>query len=178
VNLLDLIILLYLIPFLILGYRDGLLKKSFAVLGSLIAFIMATKAMANVSGMIYNGYHLRKEMSNIIAFTIVLIVIVVLENLMYHWIHKTAVQDRPKLWSRIGGAFLGGLQGLVAASLMPVFLYIASLPPQKMKQESILYRPFFVIAPAVFDYCTSWVPESRAFIASLEEQFGHISNPD
>jgi uncharacterized membrane protein required for colicin V production len=174
-SVLDLIILLYVIPFAILGYRDGFFKKSMGVLALLLGLIAATKLMAKAGKWVSKGFHAPPELSNIIAFFLVLALVVIAAKLLYRWIKGRTDQDIPKMFSRIAGAAIGAFEGLVATSLVLILLYVVDQPSLKLRQNSALYRPFIQLAPAVFDYSTMWVPESKAFLDELKDHFVHYN---
>ncbi len=176
-NLVDLVILIYLVPFVVFGYRDGFLKKTLGFAAFVVGFVVAVRSMARVGNWIYHGLHLPKEMSIAVGFFIVVFIFVGLENLIYLWIKSRAIHDTPKFWSRVIGAIVGGIEGTIAASLVLILLLIVEYPPQKMQEESLLYRPLVEIAPTVFDYSMMWAPDTEDFYDQLKRHFQHLHIP-
>jgi len=60
---------------------------------------------------------------------------------------------------------------------MLVLLFVVDMPAEKMKQSSVLHATVFSVAPAIYDYATMWLPESKAFLDELEDELKHPNNP-
>ena len=176
-SLFDICILLFLVPFVILGFRDGFLKRVLGILAFIIGFVVAMKSMAPIGELVSRNYHWPREMANLVAFFVVFVVILVLKFFIYHWLHGRRAEDTPKFFSKIAGGLLGGLQGTIAASSMLILLFVIGLPPEKMKQNSVLYGTVFSVAPTIYDYSTMWMPESKTFLDELEDELKHPNNP-
>ena len=176
-NWVDLGILIYFVPFVILGYRDGFLKKTLGFAAFVTGFVVGVTSMAKVGNWIYHGLHLPREMSIAVGFFLVVFIFVGLENLMYQWIKSRAIHDTPKFWSRVIGATVGGIEGTLATSLVLILLLVVDYPPRKMQEESLLYRPLVEIAPAVFNYSVMWAPDSEDFHNQLKRHFQHLHIP-
>ena len=169
----DLLIFLGLVAFMILGFRDGFQKKVYGVIGFLVGLIAATKLMNPVGDTLVEYAGLSKQHSLIVGFCLVFLIFIIIENLIYRrfGISHTGVV---KMWSRIVGGFIGLFQGAVAVSLLLILFHLFEIPSSETRKNSLLYETFYNVAPIVFDYSTSWLPESRAFFDELKIHFERI----
>lgn len=173
-TLVDVLIILGLLLAMVLGFRDGFMRKIFGIIGFLAGLVAATKLMAPVGDLVVTAAGLSVESARIVAFSLVFIAFVILENLFYR---KFGLQPGNvlKIGSRAAGAVVGIFQGAVAVSLILIMFNIFEEPSQETKDKSLLYKPIFNIAPLVFDYATSWLPESRAFLDELKVGFENLN---
>lgn len=171
-NVTDILILLGVLVFVVLGFRDGFFKKVFGILGFLGGLIFATKFMVPFAGYLSTWLSLSDETALILAFFIIFMLFIVVVNFFYRWFGRTG-SETMKFWSRIAGGFLGAAQGAVAVSLILLMLSVLDIPDADAKQESMLYDSTFQVAPMVFDYTTKWMPSSKKF---FDEVRGKIEN--
>jgi len=167
-NITDILIVLGIIVFIILGVRDGLMKKIFGIFGFLGGLICATKFVTPFSEVLIEWLSFSKEAAIILAFFTIFILIVILVNLLYRWFGQSS-GDAIKAWSRIAGGLLGAVQGAIAVSLILVMFNLFDLPTEETKIESLLYDEVFPIAPKVFDYTTKWMPDSKMFFDEIKD---------
>jgi len=168
----DVLILVGVLVFMLLGFRDGFFKKIFGILGFLGGLICAIKFMVPFSNIIMHNLEFSEESALILAFFMIFIMVIIIVNLIYRWFGQSG-SETMKIWSRIAGAFLGVAQGLVSVSLILMMLNLFGVPSEDEKQESLLYEDSYQIAPIVFDYSTKWMPASKKF---FEELKGKIEN--
>jgi membrane protein required for colicin V production len=174
--MIDALILIGLLIYMVLGFRDGFFKKIFGVLGFWGGLICATKFFPLAGGMIISWLDLSKETAFILAFFLIFLLVSLVLNLFYRWFGRSS-SNTIKISSRMTGLAMGCVQGAVAISLFLLMLNIFDLPSEENKNSSYLYKPLLKVAPTVFDYSTSWMPESKAFLEELKTSFGqlHIS---
>jgi uncharacterized membrane protein required for colicin V production len=162
----DILIIVAVALFVVLGIRDGFFRKIFGILGFLGGLICAAKFMTILSDVFIEAIGLSKDISMIIAFFTIFIVVVVMVNLFYRWFGASG-SDAIKPWSRIGGGLLGAVQGIFAASLILVMLSFFEIPSEEEKVDSFLYEDTVQITPIVYDYATKWMPDSKMFIEEI-----------
>ena len=175
-NSVDILIIVGISLFIVLGYRDGFGKKIFGILGFWLGFILAIKLIDPVSGMFESWFDASVEVSLVLAFFAIFLVTIVLVNLSYRWFGKSA-NDTLLIKSRIAGAFLGIGQGLVAVSLLLIMFNLFDYPSEQDRRESVLYRKMVRIAPFVFDYSTQWIPSSRQFFEVMKSKIEKFNIP-
>ena len=168
-NYLDILILVGIALSVLLGIRDGFFKKIFGILSFIGGLILATKFMGEGSSYIKGWLGFSNDTSSILAFFILFIAVVAIVNLFYRWIGPSG-SDTMKLWSRVGGGLLGIGQGLVAVSLILLMLDAFEFTSDEEKNSSMFYPQVYSIAPAVFDYVTDWMPQSKKFFEEIKEK--------
>ncbi len=171
-NIADILIMLGVLVFIVLGFRDGFFKKVFGILGFLGGLIFATKFMIPFGGYLATWLSLSDETSLILAFFLIFMFFIVVVNLFYRWFGTTG-NETMKFWSRIAGGLLGAAQGAVAVSLILLMLSLLDIPDEDTKKDSAMYDSTYQLAPMVFDYTTKWMPSSKKF---FEEVKGKIEN--
>ena len=166
----DILIGVGLILYIVLGFRDGFFKKVFSILGFLGGLVAATKFFTLGGELIQQWLDFSNETSLVISFFVIFFTISVALNLFYRWFGKSG-SDTQKMWSRLIGAIIGGLQGAMAISLILFMFNIFDQPSKETRENSYLYEPILQVAPIVFDYTTTWVPESKEFLQIIDENF-------
>ncbi len=173
-NLTDILILAGLLLYTVIGYRDGLMKKIFGVIGFWGGLIMATKFMESLGLQMVRWFSVDEDTAYVLAFCTIFLLVSLVVNLSYRWFGKTGTESLSP-FSRIGGALLGMAQGFVAVSLILLMFNIFDIPSETTQNESLLYNDTVQFAPAVFDYSTSWIPDSKMFFDEMKGKLKHIN---
>ena len=172
----DILIIIGVLLFIILGIRDGFFKKIFGILGFLGGLICATKFMTILGDIFIDAIGLSREASIIISFFIIFIFVIVVVNLFYRWFGASG-GDAIKPWARISGGLLGAVQGVIAVSLILVMLSFFEIPSEEEKADSLLYIETIHVAPLVYDYTTRWMPDSKQFFDELGQKIEKVRRP-
>jgi membrane protein required for colicin V production len=167
VNTTDILIIVGILLFVVLGFRDGFFKKIFGILGFLGGLICATKFMQPLGNYIASSLNFTLETSLIVAFFAIFIFFIIILNLLYKGFGRSG-GDTLKIWSRVAGGLLGAVQGAVAVSLILLMFDQFGMPDDETKQSSLLYDQTYQFAPIVFDYTTRWIPDSKKFFEELK----------
>lgn len=175
-NITDILIIVGVLIFVIIGIRDGFFKKIFGILGFLGGLLCATKFMGPFAEIILDWIGFSEEVSLILAFFIIFIIFVVLVNLFYRWFGQSG-SGTIEMWSRVIGGILGFAQGLVAVSLVLVMFSFYDIPTEEDRSDSFLYDDTIQIAPQVFDYMTKWIPGSKKFFEEIRDKINTIKIP-
>lgn len=173
-NFTDICIVVFFIMSMVLGFRDGFLKKVFGILGFWGGLIAATKFMTPLGDKFIQWFSFTEEASLVMAFCSIFILISLVANFSYRWFGQTGSESLNTA-SRIGGALLGAVQGLVAISLILIMFQLFGIPSDEAQDESLLYEQSLQVAPAVFDYSTQWIPGSKAFLDELQGKIKHLN---
>jgi uncharacterized membrane protein required for colicin V production len=166
-NLIDLFIFLAVLLAGVLGYRDGFFRKIFGTLGFLVGLVVATTYMGALGRRLTDWFSFSIEISYILAFFVLFLSVIVLQNVLFRLVGKK--EGKMKIPTRIGGAFLGMAQGLLAASLLLLMLSVIDLPTESARRSSVSYKAVLNIAPRVFDYWLLLSPQSKAFHNELKK---------
>lgn len=166
-NVTDILILLGMAVYMLLGFRDGFLKKLFTILGLWGGLVIATKYMVPLGDQFTEWLGSSDETSVILAFVSIFLTVTIVVNLFYRWFGRSDTESL-KFVSRLAGSILGAAQGAVAISLLLLMFNVFDIPSVDSQNESLLYTEWVQIAPTVFDYSTQWLPESKKFFEEVE----------
>lgn len=166
----DICIFVGLVLFALLGFRDGFFRKLFGILGLILGLILATKFMSGLGENVMLWFDFPSDVSHVLAFSFVYMFVMVFVNVLFRWFGRSS-KETLSMRSRFLGAVLGLLQGAVVVSLLLLMSNIFDIPEKEDRDSAVLYKPMSSIAPAVFDYTTSWMPASKAFFEQIKSQF-------
>ncbi|HJW28239.1 MAG TPA: CvpA family protein [Saprospiraceae bacterium] len=172
----DVLIILGIVLYMALGFRDGLFKKIYGILGFWGGLILAIKFMNPFSETLGQWLDFSTETCLVLAFFIIFLVSIVIANLLYRWFGKSS-SDTLQFKTRITGALLGGAQGLVAVSLILIMFSIFEMPSEDEQRDSMLYHNTLRVAPAVFNYSTQWMPASKDFFETMKTRLERFTIP-
>ena len=175
-NSTDVCILIGIVLFVAVGFRDGFLKKIFTSLGFLGGLIFATKYTPDLAERLSAWLNFSQDTSIVMAFFIIFMFIMISVNLFYRWFGQTG-SETLKIWSRLGGGVLGVAQGALSVSLVLLLLDVFDIPTEETKQESLFYEEALQVAPNAFDYTTSWMPDSKRFYEEIRDKIEKYKNP-
>lgn len=175
-TVIDILILIGLLLFMVLGFRDGLLKKIFGILSFWGGLIIATKLMVPVGDLFTEWIGFSNEVSLIIAFAFLFLIFSLGVNFAYRRFGSSNGESL-KIFSRICGVILGACQGMVAISLVLVMFSLFDIPSKETKKESLIYEQSYQFAPVIFNYTTQWIPGSKDFMDELKSKIGSFQTP-
>ncbi|MGD0339372.1 MAG: CvpA family protein [Bacteroidota bacterium] len=161
----DILIIAFLMVSFAVGLRDGLLKKLFAIVGVVLALIVATKYMTWMGEYTIDWFKWEKESAYIISFAFLFLAVVLLTNFFYRWFGGDSKSY--KIWDRFAGGLVGMIEGLIVLSLVLILLTLSDIPSKEDKKESTLYNPVAGFAPALFDHINKIFPKSKKFKEEL-----------
>ncbi len=161
----DILIYVFLVLSFGVGLRDGLLKKLFAMVGVILALIVATKYMKSGGAYMMSLFKFEQETAYIITFSLIFLCVVLLTNFFYRWFGGDSKSY--KIWDRIAGGIVGMIEGLIVLSLVLILLTLFDVPTREEKKSSDLYKPVAGFAPALFDQINKIFPKSKQFKEEL-----------
>lgn len=158
-NIFDLVFLVVIGAFLIRGFIKGF----FIEVASLLALIVGIWGSIRFSGLVGNylitSFDLETPYLGLIAFAVTFVGIVIAIHLVARIADKLFSAVALGWLVKILGAVFGVLKALIIISIVLVFLNTVNervefLPPDK-KNDSMLYKPLSMLAPAVFPLIVS-----------------------
>ena len=147
--------------FMFMGFKNGFVKKVISVACLGLALIIATKFAGDISSVLPEPLGISGRAGFFLAFIIIIVGITLSQSLVYKFLIKDLVEG---VWNRIGGIFIGIIEGgltlSIALILMSIYLHI---PSEQTRATSTLYKPIKNFAPVVFDGINTFMPESEDF---------------
>jgi membrane protein required for colicin V production len=167
-NLVDILISIGILLFVVLGIKDGFFKKLYSIIGFMGGLVAATKLMYPTANLMIKWFDFSDEMAMVLGFAIVFLFSIVVVNLLFKWFGQSGSESISFI-SRIFGAVIGAFQGMIAVSLVLVMFNLFQVPDEETKKESVLYEDTFQVAPTLFNYLTSFMPDSKMFFDEIKD---------
>lgn len=126
-NIVDLIIILFVLLFAFSGYRKGALRQLLSLVSLVASFLFAIYLYTLVGDYISSNWHLGKELANPIGFFVAWFLAQFVINIITHFIYPIIPEGlRKSKINRFAGAIPGFLWGVVFVVMM---VLIASVMP-------------------------------------------------
>ncbi len=158
-EIIDYIILVFLIIGFILGFKDGLLKKVLTFVGFVLAIIGAFTFSPKLRVILINFFDFETTTAVILSFIIIFMVIIIISKLLIKFLQpKKSVLG---FMDRILGALLGTFQmGLFLSGLL-IFLSIFDIPNVNEKSNLKYYSFTYNLMPNTFSFVKKIFPETE-----------------
>ncbi|MDP4115970.1 MAG: CvpA family protein [Bacteroidota bacterium] len=144
-TLIDIVIAIAVIIGFILGFKDGIIRKIFGLVGFVLAIYLSIKFAGVAGKIIVNVFGIEYYLAEIIGGIVIYIVISLVTTLI-----KRVVHPHDKVNNSINqliGGVVGVVQILFFTSAFLFILNIFSYPKDDVKNKSILYNKVYDIIP-------------------------------
>lgn len=138
------------------GYNKGFILQLTSLLALILGIYGAIKLSSVVSKLLIDKLKLSPEIVPIISFAVIFIGIVLLINLLGHFMEKIADLTSLGFFNRLFGAIFNVIK---YALIISVFLVIlnninrkVTFLPEKQMKSSVFYYPLSVITPLIYPY--------------------------
>ena len=166
-DLIDYIILGFFVLGFILGFKDGLIKKIFSLIGFVLAIFLAFTFSARVRSFLVNYFDLNPSTAVAVSFILVFLIVFILLKIIVKII-------RPKksvlgFIDRMLGGLIGTFQiGLFLSGLL-IFLSLFNFPNDKEKSNLKYYNFTYNLLPETFDFVKIIYPDSEIVFDLIKE---------
>ena len=157
------------LAFLLMGFRDGIVKGGATVVSLVIGLVIATRSMHRIGEILTSVWDIHEVVAAVLAFLLVFFGIIVVQVILVGLIRRGS--GPPRLWSRFGGAAFGAIEGGIYLSLLLIFLNLYDVPTQRARNQSFSYRSIRNFASEVFDRANGLFPGSTTFSDELKKTF-------
>jgi uncharacterized membrane protein required for colicin V production len=166
--LLDILIFTPTLLFILLGVRDGTVRKLVAIVVLIAGLILAQMYMRDLGNIIVGRGGIDAEEAPTYGFLIIFFGLFILQALLYKIITKSyKIGGIP---DRIGGTVLGFIEGAIFVSSLLFIFAMSGFPDRQTKRDSSFYKPIVNIAPQILDLTSTVGPE-------VLEKFKEIGTP-
>lgn len=164
----DIILGSIILLFMYSGFKSGFIKKIVSLTVLAVALILATKYSADLSETLFQQMGLSGRIGFMASFLLIIILTMVVQIILYKVLLNNIDQN---IWNKIGGIFLGIIEGglVVSIALILMSIYL-KLPTAETKAGSMLYKPIKNFAPIVYDSMNTLLPESEDFYQQIFKQ--------
>ena len=142
------------------GFVRGFFREIFGLAGLVIAVTAALYGYQGLASHMAAAYPLLPWQSQILAFTMIAVVVGLLAALVTHvWVRIIRLTPFA-LIDRVGGALFGALKVTLIALVILGVLWSLGIPVIQMTlQESHLTQQLLLLLPLVYRYGEEWWPE-------------------
>lgn len=165
---LDLFIGIPVIVAVLLGFRDGLVRKLVAIVMILLGMYIAQITRQDVGEMLLETGIASPENAPIRAFLIVFFGICVIQSFLYRLL--TNNYKLGGFADKVAGAALGFVQGILFMSVILMALAPTGFPSRYFTRDSQFYKSVVNVAPQLLDCVNLLSEEAKASIQKLEEE--------
>ncbi len=170
---LDLFIGVPILIAVLLGLRDGVVRKLVSLVVMLIAMYVAQITRNNVGQFLISVGFCTRETSATWGFLLIFFSIMILQSLIYRIVAKNYKING--IGDRIAGGTVGFIQGVIFISIILMVLAPHRFPSRYFVMGSQFYRPVVNVAPQLLDYVTVISEETSNAIRTIEKE---ISNEE
>lgn len=157
-NKLDIFILIFVALPTFFGFKKGLLKSVFSLIGLIAGLFLATKFHHLLSFSVSRLFHDDKTAA-IVSFLVILIVVYGIS--IYIAGRISEISRFTKTVDRVAGLFFGFAKGLLIASLFVMITKYLGTFNDKTISDSKFYVFVYDVAPRTFNALSSVIPVSK-----------------
>lgn len=167
---LDIFILVVLGIGLLRGLQTGFLRQMSALVGTVLAFVLAASFMGTVGQMITEGAGLPRDVSSLLGFMTLFVVVKLAVNLVARSAESLLEAAKLSGLDRLAGGVTGTLKAAIAMSLVFVVIGFAQLPGEVSRNDSELYRPVYRLVPEAWSILADKAPAFEELRRKVEDR--------
>ncbi|MBI4428541.1 MAG: CvpA family protein [Ignavibacteriales bacterium] len=160
--ILDFLIMPPIILTTMLGLRDGIVRKGVAILATVAALYFGQVFMHQAGSFYIENFEVEQSSAPVYGFMSVFSLVLVIQSLFYHLVTKNYKMGG--IIDRVGGSFLGFVQGIIFMSCLLWIFSLQGVPSPKTAKQSELYRPVVNVAPQILDMFSNIGTETEVFL--------------
>ncbi len=174
-NFLDGLALLFIIYFAWLGYRNGLVKEVFRIVGLVLAGFVAFQ-YADMAGNLFRPlFDIDPAHFPYIAFIILFILAMIAVQILISLTDALIQLLLLSIPNRLFGSLFGVIKSSLLISILLIIMAGFGYPNSDTRNQSLLYQPLLRVAPASYDIVARVLPGVRPYKDSVEE---YLSIPE
>ena len=143
--------------FILLGFRDGVVRKLVAIIVLVAGLYLGQIYMHDLGKFLSENGWVQSANPSTYGFLTIFLGLAILQGLLYKFIAKG--YKIGGFADRVGGLVLGFIEGaLFISSLLFVFA-LTGFPSRETKRDARLYKPIVNIAPQILDFTSTLSPD-------------------
>lgn len=167
----DLVILLPLIGFGVLGFRDGSARKLVAIVVIILGMFLGHVSMHGLGTFLSENLKYQPATAPITAFLMIFLILFLLQLTLYRLVtgnYKFAREGAGSVVDRICGAPLGVVEGVIFISVFIMLITMRDGPPRsRTTRDSRLYAPVASVAPQIMDLFSNALPAAKEALENI-----------
>lgn len=155
----DLMILVFLALGLLKGFKKGLIRELFSLMGAVLAIIVAYYSYQNLALLLLENYQLATWQAQAISFVALLVGISLL-GAFFGYVWSKAISLTPfSVLDHIGGAAFGVAKVVVVILILLILAAAINIPfIDTMLDESVVSQQIGLLLPFFYDYLDLYWP--------------------
>lgn len=176
-NYVDYIIIAVVGYFVVRGLFRGFFAEALGLAGLVVALILATKFMSNLSAWLDRFISLPGVIATILSFVLIFFAVTFTFQIIAHLLERIFKYARLDWLAKLAGAGLGFLKGATIVSLLLLFISVVPFGAQLVPglPESKYYEPARNFAPKLFNLIAQLAPDSKSFYVEVKESLENFS---
>ncbi len=158
-NFVDAVIIIIALIGFILGFKDGLVRKLIGFIGFVLAVILSINFASDFGQYMKAVLGIEYYLSEIIAGTVIFAGTIILFAILKRLIHPFDKVNN--LVNQLVGGVIGMIQILFFLSAALYILNVFSVPSEKAKKDSLVYKPVYGIIPGTIDLISDYTPDAK-----------------
>lgn len=167
-GLLDGIIIVILTLFAWKGFRNGLVKEVFRIVGLVLAVFLAFQYAEFAASVIDPLLDVPAEVIPYIGFAVLFCVAFFGTQMAVYLLDRLIQLLMLSIPNRIFGLLFGLLKSSLLISIVLIFLSGFGVPNNNTRNSSLLYKPVLIVAPASYDIVARVLPGVKPYKDSVE----------
>ena len=156
--LLDILIGIPMLVFIILGFRDGVVRKLVAIVVMIAGLFLGHLYMRDFGGFLVGRGGIEHDEAPMYAFLFIFLGLFIIQSILYKVLSGS--YKIGGMADRIGGIVLGFFEGAIFISSMLFILAMSGFPDRETRRDTRFYKPIVNIAPQILDVSTSIGPDT------------------
>lgn len=156
----DLVVLVFLALGLLKGFKRGLIRELFSLMGAALAIVVAYHSYQSLALVLLEHYQLSTWQAQTISFVAILLGISLL-GAFFGYVWSKAISFTPfSVLDHLGGALFGVIKVVAVVLIVLVLSSAVSIPVlTTMLSESVVLQQIDLLRPYVFEYLEHYWPE-------------------
>jgi uncharacterized membrane protein required for colicin V production len=155
--LLDILIGVPMIIFILLGLRDGVVRKLVAIAILIVGLVLGQIYMHSVGKFLIGRGGADPADAPTYGYLIIFLGLFIVQALLYKLI--TGSYKIGGVADRVGGTVLGFIEGAIFISALLFIFAPSGFPDRETRRDTRFYKPFVNIAPQILDMISSVGPD-------------------
>lgn len=161
-NLIDIILIIFLLIGFVLGFKDGFVRKLIGLIGLALAVFLAVLYSDDLGRIIESAFDIEFYLSEIIGGLVIFLLVILIFAVIKRIIHP--FDKVSNLINQLLGGFVGFIQILFFLSAVLYLLNIFSIPGKENKKDSLIYYGVYGVLPKTINLLKKYTPDSRELI--------------
>ncbi|HEX9655097.1 MAG TPA: CvpA family protein [bacterium] len=176
-NYVDYIIIAVAGFFIVRGLIRGFFAEVLGLVGLVVALILATKFMSDLSAWIDRFIDIPAVIATILGFVVIFFCVILAFQFIAHMLERVFKSAMLGWLDKLGGAGVGFLKGATIVSLLLIFISLVPFGSRLVPglPESRYYEPARNFAPKLFNLIMEVVPGSKSFYVEVKESLENFS---